>query len=115
MPVFCPKLWSATKVMHRRMAKNGQNFTKICFSREMSLKSGKINFHDFWTIFGLSRVHHLKKLQKIGWTSEKNPISPFFVKNTGFLAFLVPYLQEKFIKMKKKILNFFQRSKAKNL
>ena len=32
-----------------------------------------------------------------------------------FLAFLVPYLQEKFIKMKEKNSEFFQRSKAKNL
>ena len=104
MPSFGPKLESTIKVMRHRMAKNDQKFTKICFSRELSLKSGKINFHEFWTIFGLSRVHHLKKLQKIGWTSEKKPISPFFVKNTGFLAFLVPYLQEKFIKNEK---NFF--------
>ena len=107
MPVFCPKLGSTIKVIHCRMPKNCQNFTKNCFSREMSLKSGKINFHDFWTIFDLSRVHHLKKLQKIGWTSEKNPISPFFVKNTGFLAFLVPYLQEKFIKNEKKFFWIF--------
>jgi len=42
-----------------------------------------------------------KKLPKMGWTSEKKPVFQFFVKNTGFLAFLVPYLQEKFIKMKK--------------
>ena len=58
MPSFCPKLESTIKVMHRRMAKNDQKFTKICFSRELSLKSGKINFHEFWTIFGHSTVHH---------------------------------------------------------
>ena len=78
MPAFCPTLESTIKVMHRRMAKNDQKFTKICFSRELSLKSGKINFHEFWTIFGLSRVHHLKKKhQKMGWTSEKKRISVF--------------------------------------
>ena len=101
MPSFCPKLESTIKVMHRRMAKNDQKFTKICFSRELSLKSGKINFHEFWTIFGLSRVHHLKKTPKNGMDLRKKNVFQFFVKNTGFLAFLVPYLQEKFIKMKK--------------
>ena len=115
MPSFCPKLEFTIKVMHRRMAKNDQKFTKICFSRELSLKSGKINFHEFWTIFGLSRVHHLKKTPQNGMDLRKKNISRFFVKNTGFLAFLVPYLQEKFIKIKKNFLNFFQRSKAKNL
>ena len=104
MPSFCPKLESTIKVMHRRMAKNDQKFTKICFSRELSLKSGKINFHEFWTIFGLSRVHHLKKTPQNGMDLRKKTVFQFFVKNTGFLAFLVPYLQEKFIKMKK---NFF--------
>ena len=77
---FCPKLESTIKVMHRRMAKNDQNFTKICFSRELSLKSGKINFHEFWTIFDPSGPHHLKKLQKIA----KNGImkkNPFLKKN----------------------------------
>ena len=63
MPSFCPKLESTIKVMHRRMAKNDQKFTKICFSRELSLKSGKINFHEFWSIFGHSTVHHLKNSQ----------------------------------------------------
>ena len=101
MPVFCPKLGSATKVMHRRMAKISQKFV---FSREMSLKSGNINFHDFWIIFGLSRVHHPQKKTQKNWMDlRKKNISPFFVKNTGFLAFRVPYLQENFIKMKKKI------------
>ena len=104
MPSFGPQLESAIKVMRHRMAKNDQKFTKICFSRELSLKSGKINFHEFWTIFGLSRVHHLKKTPKMGWTSEKKPVFQFFVKNTGFLAFLVPYLQEKIHKNEK---NFF--------
>ena len=101
MPSFGPKLESTIKVMRHRMAKNDQKFTKICFSWELSLKSGKINFREFWIIFGLSRVHHLKKTPKNGMDLRKNPISRFFVKNTGFLAFLVPYLQEKFIKMKK--------------
>ena len=64
MPSFCPKLESFIKVMHRRKAKNDQKFTKICFSRDLSLKSGKINFHEFWTIFGHSTVHHLKKTPK---------------------------------------------------
>ena len=104
MPSFGPKLESTIKVMRHRMAKNDQKFTKICFSRELSLKSGKINFHEFWTIFGLSRVHHLKKTPKNGMDLRKKNVFQFFVKNTGFLAFLVPYLQEKFIKMKK---NFF--------
>ena len=65
MPSFCPKLESFIKVMHRRKAKNDQKFTKFCFSRDLSLKSGKINFHEFWTIFGHSTVHHLKKTPKI--------------------------------------------------
>ena len=47
------------------MAKNDQKFIKFCFSRELLLKSGKINFHEFWTIFGHSTVHHLKKTPKI--------------------------------------------------
>ena len=64
MPSFCSKLESFIKVMHRRKAKNDQKFTKICFSRDLSLKSGKINFHEFWTIFGHSTVHHLKKTPK---------------------------------------------------
>ena len=102
MPSFCPKLESTIKVMHRRMAKNEQKITKICFSRELSLKSGKINFHEFWTIFGLSRVHHLKKSPKNEMDLRGKNVFQFFVKNTGFLAFLVPYLQEKFIKMKRK-------------
>ena len=77
MPSFCPKLESFIKVMHRRKAKNDQKFTKICFSRDFSLKSGKINFHEFWTIFGHSTVHHLKKLLKIpqNRTLEKKNIS----------------------------------------
>ena len=65
MPSFCPKLESFTKVMHRRKAKNDQKFTKFCFSQDLSLKSGKINFHEFWIIFGHSTVHHLKKTPKI--------------------------------------------------
>ena len=65
MPSFCLKLESFIKVMHRRKAKNDQKFTKFCFSRDLSLKSGKINFHEFWTIFGHSTVHHLKKTPKI--------------------------------------------------
>ena len=65
MPSFCPELESSIKVMHRRMAKNDTKFTKIRFSRDLSLKSGKINFHEFWTIFGHSTVHHLKKTPKI--------------------------------------------------
>ena len=112
MPSFCPKLESTIKVMHRRMAKNDQKFTKICFSRELSLKSGKINFHEFWTIFGLSRVHHLKKTPQNGMDLRKKPRFQFFVKNTGFLAFLVPYLQEKFIKMKKNLSEFFSKVKG---
>ena len=77
---FCSKLESFIKVMHRRNAKNDQKFTKFCFSRDLSLKSGKINFHEFWTIFGHSTVHHLKKLQKIyeNWTFEKKT---FLLKN----------------------------------
>ena len=112
MPSFGPKLESAIRVMRHRMAKNDQKFTKICFSRELSLKSGKINFHEFWTIFGLSRVHHLKKTPKMGWISEKKPVFQFFVKNTGFLDFLVPYLQEKFIKMNKFFSKFFSKVKG---
>ena len=78
MPSFCPKLESTIKVMHRRMAKNDQKFIKFCFSRELSLKSGKINFHEFWTIFGHSTVHHLKKLLKIpqNRTLEKKTFLP---------------------------------------
>ena len=80
MPSFCPKLESFIKVMHRRMAKNDQKFTKICFSRELSIKSGKINFHEFWTIFDPSGPHHLKKIPKKSqkWHHEKNP---FLKKN----------------------------------
>ena len=78
MSSFCPKLESTIKVMHRRMAKNDQKFMKFCCSRELSLKSGKINFHEFWTIFGHSTVHHLKKLLKIpqNRTLEKTPFLP---------------------------------------
>ena len=36
----------------------------------------------------------------------------FFVKNTGFLAFLVPYLQGKFIKTEKKFSEFFSKVKG---
>ena len=64
MPSFHPKLESFIKVMHRRKAKNDQKFTKNCFSRDLSLKSGKINFHEFWIIFGHSTVHHLRKTPK---------------------------------------------------
>ena len=86
MPSFCPKLESTIKVMHRRMAKNDQKFIKFCFSRELSLKSGKINFDEFWTIFGHSTVHHLKKTPKItpNWTSKKN-VSTEIAKNEKFL------------------------------
>ena len=86
MPSFCPKLESTIKVMHRRMAKNDQKFMKFCFSRELSLKSGKINFHEFWTIFGHSTVHHLKKLLKIPKhrTLEKNT---FLTKNKKWRFF----------------------------
>ena len=78
MPSFCPKLESTIKVMHRRMAKNDPKFTKIHFSRDLSLKSGKINFHEFWTIFGHSTVHHLKKTPKNirKLDLRKKPISP---------------------------------------
>ena len=58
MPSFCPILESSIKVMHRRKANNDQKFTKICFSRDLSLKSGKLNFHEFWIIFGHSTMHH---------------------------------------------------------
>ena len=88
MPSFCPKLESTIKVMHRRMAKNDQKFTKICFSRELSLKSGKINFHEFWTIFDPSGPHHLKKFQKRaknGIMKKKN-ISEKKGKNADFFS-----------------------------
>ena len=58
MPSFCPKLESFIKVMHHRMAKNDTKFTKIHSSRDLSLKSGKINFHEFWIIFCNSTMHH---------------------------------------------------------
>ena len=64
MPSFCPKLEPSIKAMHRRKAKNNQKFTKICFSWKLSLKSWRINFHEFWIIFDPSGPHHLKKLQK---------------------------------------------------
>ena len=87
MPSFCPKLESFIKVMHRRKAKNDQKFTKFCFSRDLSLKSGKINFHEFWTIFGHSTVHHLKKTPKITpkLDLQKNPVSTEIAKNANFL------------------------------
>ena len=88
MPSFCPILESSIKVMHRRMAKNDQKFTKNCFCRELSLKSGKIIFYEFWMIFGHSTVHHLKKTPKNTWNSRKNPISWFFWKIQDFLPFL---------------------------
>ena len=88
MPSFCPKLESFIKVMHRRKAKNDQKFTKFCFSRDLSLKSGKINFHEFWTIFGHSTVHHLKKTpkntRKLGL--RKKPISPKKRKMADFFS-----------------------------
>ena len=80
MPSLCPKLESFIKVMHRRMAKNDQKFTKICFSRELSLKSGKLismSFGPFLTL--LDRITW-KKLQK----RAKNGImkkNPFLKKN----------------------------------
>ena len=87
MPSFGPKLESAIKVMRHRMAKNDQKFTKICFSRELSLKSGKINFHEFWTIFGHSTVHHLKKTPKITpkLDLQKKTVSTEIAKNAKFL------------------------------
>ena len=80
MPSFCPKLESSIKVMHCRMAKNDTKFTKVCFSRDLSLKSGKINFHEFWTIFDYSGPHHLKKTPKKSqkWHHEKKN---FWTKN----------------------------------
>ena len=86
MPSFCLKLESFKKVMHHRKAKNDQKFTKICFSRELSLKSGKMNFHEFWTIFDPSGPHHLKKIPKKGqkWHHEKKPISEKKRKNADF-------------------------------
>ena len=106
MPSFCPILESSIIVMHRRISKNDPKFTKICFCRELSLKSGKIIFYEFWMIFGHSTVHHLKKTPKNTWKLhlQKKPHFLVFLKNTGFFAFLVPYLWEKFIKIKK---NFF--------
>ncbi len=87
MPSFCSKLESFIKVMHRRKAKNDQKFTKICFSRDLSLKSGKINFHEFWTIFGHSTVHHLKKTPKITpkLDLQKKNVSTEIAKNAKFL------------------------------
>ena len=113
MPSFCPKLESSIKVMHRRMAKNDQRFTKICFFPRVITNLGKINFHEFWTIFGLSTVHHLKKTPQNGMDLRKKTVFQFFVKNTGFLAFLVPYLQEKFIKMNKSFSEFFSKVNGK--
>ena len=88
MPSFCSKLESSIKVMHRRKAKNDQKFTKICFSRDLSLKSGKINFHEFWTIFGHSTVHHLKKTPKNSSKSHprKKPTSPKKRKIADFFS-----------------------------
>ena len=89
MPSFCPKLESTIKVMHRRMAKNDQKFTKICFSRELSLKSGKINFHEFWTIFGHSTVHHLKKTPKKYTKNGPSKKTPFLLKNEKWQIFFL--------------------------
>ena len=107
MPSFCPKLESSRKVMHRRMAKNDTKFTKICFSRDLSLKSGKINFHEFWTIFGHSTVHHLKNSKKYPkiTPSKKNSVKkrkiaiffrkainfPKMVKNSKFFCSTTSY------------------------
>ena len=89
MPSFCPKLESTIKLMHRRMAKNDQKFTKICFSRELSLKSGKINFHEFWTIFGHSTVHHLKKNSKKYAKNGPSKTTPFLLKNEKWQIFFL--------------------------
>ena len=89
MPSLCPKLESFIKVMHRRMAKNDQKFTKNCFFRESSLKSGKINFHEFWNIFEPSGPHHLKKTPKKSqkWHHEKKKnISEKKRKNADFFS-----------------------------
>ena len=75
--------------MHRRMAKNDKKFTKIHFFRELSLKSGKIDFYEFWMIFGHSTVHHQKKLQKKiaqNRTLEKKNISPKKRKIADFFS-----------------------------
>ena len=111
MPSFCPKSESTIKVMHRRMAKNDQKFTKICFSRELSLKSGKINFHEFWTIFGLSRVHHLKKLQKLDGPQKKKHFSVFRKKYRIF-CLSCTISSRKIHKNEKKNLNVFSKVKS---
>ena len=74
--------------MQSRMAKNDQKFTKIYFSRELSMKSEKINFHEFWTIFDPSEPHHLKKTPKKSkkWHHEKKPISEKKRKNADFFS-----------------------------
>ena len=115
MSSFCSILESSIKVMHRRMAKNDQTFTKNCFCRELSLKSEKIIFYEFWMIFGHSTVHHLKKTPKNTWKLhlQKKPHFLVFLKNTGFFAFLVPYLWEKFIKIKKIFWIFFKHQRPK--
>ena len=86
MPSFCPKLESFIKVMHRWKAKNDQKFTKFCFSQDLSLKSAKINFHQFWTIFGHYTVHHLKKTPKItpNLDLQKKNVSTEIAKNAKF-------------------------------
>ena len=89
MPSFCPKLESSIKVMHRRMAKNDTKFTKIHFSRDLSLKSGKINFHEFWTIFGHSTVHHLKKTPKNIRKMDLRKKNPFLLKNEKWQIFFL--------------------------
>ena len=68
--------------MHRRMAKNGPKLMKIT-------KSGKINFHEFWTIFDPSGPHHLKKIPEKGqnWHHEKKNISEKKRKNAVFFFF----------------------------
>ena len=118
MPSLCPKLESFIKVMHRRMAKNDQKFTKNCFCRELSLKSGKIIFYEFWMIFGHSTVHHLKKTPKNTWKlhlQKKTPFLGFFEKYRIFCLSCTVSLRKIHKNQKKNFLNFFQTSKAKSL
>ena len=107
MPSFCSKLESFIKVMHRRKAKNDQKFTKFCFSRDLSLKSRKINFYEFWTIFGHFTVHHLKKTPKITpkLDLQKKNVSTEIAKNAKFF-FSTIHKSPKYVQ---KIKNFFAK------
>ena len=104
MPSFCPKLKSSIKVMHRRMAKNGPKLMKICFSRETSIRSAKINFHEFCTIFDHPTMHHFYRgLQfRAKWMHSK----AFYAKLPSLCSKLKSFIKVMHRRMAKNSQNF---------